>query len=203
MCVEISKIGFQIRCFSWHVAPRPHGSHGPVEDAGCFSRTLIEYWPRSDFVKKGGNILLNAELLVISINQAISFIDKRDFGFEFEDLTPLCWYFLFSFHIGFQMIFGIWRTGPCLRYNHYHPPQLKWILSGTFSEESNTDLCIWRSHQLINLYHFSHDYTISNCNGDWRDSRSTNKLKSHALFGQKKSVVNFNVVSGHRGLGTP
>ena len=96
----------------------------------------------------------------------------------------------------------------CLHYNHYHPPHLKWTLCGTFSEESNTDLCIWRFHQCnalqwINLYHFSHDYTISNCNGDWRDSRSTNKLKSHALFGQKKSVVNFNVVSGHRGLGTP
>ena len=108
MCVEISKIGYQIRCFFWHVAP--HGSHGPVEDAGCFSRTLIEYWPRSDFVKKGGNILLNAELLVISINQAISFIDKHDFGFEFEDLTPLCWYFLLLFHIGFRMIFGIWKN---------------------------------------------------------------------------------------------
>ena len=77
MCVEISKIGVQIRCFSGHVAP--HGSQGPVEDAGCFSRTLIEYWPRSDFVKKGGNILLNAELLAISINQAISFIDKTGF----------------------------------------------------------------------------------------------------------------------------
>ena len=109
MCVEISKIGFRIRCFSWHVAPRPHGSHGPVEDAGCFSRTLIEYWPRSDFVKKEGNILLNAELLVISINQAISFIDKCDFRFEVEDLTPLCWYFLLLFHIGFRMIIGIWK----------------------------------------------------------------------------------------------
>ena len=107
MCVEISKIGFQIRCFSWHVAP--HGSHGPVEDAGCFSRTLIEYWPRSDFVKKGGNILLNAELLVISINQAISFIDKCDFGFEVEDLTPLCWYFLLLFHVGFRIV---WFPNP-------------------------------------------------------------------------------------------
>ena len=95
-----------------HVAP--HGSHGPVGEAGCLSRTLNEYWPRllliesdSDVVKKREIISLNVELLVISINQAISFIDKCDFRFEDEDLTPLCWYFLLLFHIGFRMIFGI------------------------------------------------------------------------------------------------
>ena len=92
----------------------PYGSHGPVGEVGCLSRTLNEYWPRlllneseSDVVKKRGMISLNFELLVISINQAISFIDKCDFGFEVEDLTPLCWYFLLLFHIGFRMIFGI------------------------------------------------------------------------------------------------
>ena len=78
MCVDINKISYQIRCFFWHVAP--NGSHGPVEDAGFLSRTLIEYCPRlllrSDFVKKGRIISSNVELLVISINQAISFIDN-------------------------------------------------------------------------------------------------------------------------------
>ena len=74
MCVEFSKIGYQIRCFFWHVAP-----HGPVGEVECWSRTSNEYWPRlllneSDVVKKRGMISLNFELLVISINQAISFI---------------------------------------------------------------------------------------------------------------------------------
>ena len=79
MCVDFSKIGYQIRCFFWHDAP--YGSHGSVGEVGCLSRTLNEYWPRlllneseSDVVKKRGMISLNFELLVISINQAISFI---------------------------------------------------------------------------------------------------------------------------------
>ena len=32
---------------------------------------------------------------------------KKRLKFEFEDLTPLCWYFLLLFHIGFRMIIGI------------------------------------------------------------------------------------------------
>ena len=80
MCVEFSKIGYQIRCFFWHVAP--HGSHGPVGEVGCLSRNLNEYWSRSlliesesDVVKNREIISLNVELLVISINPAISFIN--------------------------------------------------------------------------------------------------------------------------------
>ena len=81
MCVEFSKIGYQIRCFFWHVAP--HGSHGPsVGEVGSLSRTLNENWPRlllieseSDVVKNREIISLNVELLVISINPAISFIN--------------------------------------------------------------------------------------------------------------------------------